>query len=239
MIKEDENEGIDPTVDEFDGYEQYLTHFIEEQDLYYLEDEDLARQLVEHGLHGKGDILSREEFEERKTKNETVRKARQQNVPKMLASAGKDLTGCPFLLALAEREELVRNGRLTTIIFIRDEKVKDGRRREISGYIDYHHRLKTENFDEYFENRKTLLPTQEDLSFYNWETQECFYNETPNFRVDANSEVGLQFKNKRDRKIINVNPKAESPGDNTRRIEVKTHEYTQVVLYDHMTRRKN
>ena len=39
--------------------------------------------------------------------------------------------------ALAEREENVRNGRLTTIIYIRD---KNGRGQEISGYIDYAHR---------------------------------------------------------------------------------------------------
>jgi hypothetical protein len=32
---------------------------------------------------------------------------------------------------------------------------------------------------------------------------------------------------------------AESLGDNTKRIEARTHEYTQVVVYDHMTRRKN
>jgi hypothetical protein len=59
------------------------------------------------------------------------------------------------LKALAKREELVRNGRMTTIIFIRDKK-KD--RNEISGYIDLAHRLKTEDFKIYFEGKKTLLP---------------------------------------------------------------------------------
>jgi hypothetical protein len=72
--------------------------------LYYLEDEDLARQLVENGLQGKGDTLSREEFKEKKTQNETVRKARQQNAPKILTSANKQLAGRPFLLVLAGRE---------------------------------------------------------------------------------------------------------------------------------------
>ena len=45
----------------------------------------------------------------------------------------------------------------------------------------------------------------------------------------ADNEAGLLFKNKRDRKVINVDPKAR-PGDNSRRIELHTHEYTQVVL---------
>lgn len=39
--------------------------------------------------------------------------------------------------ALQQREESVRNGKLTTIIFIRDKNAKG---QEISGYIDYGHR---------------------------------------------------------------------------------------------------
>ena len=39
--------------------------------------------------------------------------------------------------ALQQREESVRNGKLTTIIFIRDQNAKG---QEISGYIDYGHR---------------------------------------------------------------------------------------------------
>mmetsp|Transcript_5380 Transcript_5380/g.15264 ORF Transcript_5380/g.15264 Transcript_5380/m.15264 type:complete len:83 (+) Transcript_5380:782-1030(+) len=81
------------------------------------------------------------------------------------------------------------------------------------------------------------MPKPSDLSFYNWETQTSTSNATPNFQVIADNEAGLLFKNKRDRKVINVDPKAR-PGDNSRRIELHTHEYTQVVLYDHVTRRK-
>jgi len=35
-------------------------------DLYYLEDEELARQLVELGYRGSGEVLKREEFLARK-----------------------------------------------------------------------------------------------------------------------------------------------------------------------------
>jgi len=38
---------------------------------------------------------------------------------------------------LQQREESVRNGKLTTIIFIRDKNAKG---QEVSGYIDYGHR---------------------------------------------------------------------------------------------------
>ena len=42
-----------------------------------------------------------------------------------------------------------------------------------------------------------------------------------------------------DRKVINVDPLLENPGDNSRRVEVPTHEYRQVVIWDHVTRRKS
>ena len=42
-----------------------------------------------------------------------------------------------MLQALQQREESVRNGKLTTIIFIRDKNAKG---QEVSGYIDYGHR---------------------------------------------------------------------------------------------------
>ena len=111
-----------------------------------------------------------------------------------------------------------------TIIFIRDKNHKG---QEVSGYIDYAHRLKTENFEPYFERKHKLMPKPSDLSFYNWETQTSTSNATQNFQVIADNEAGLLFKNKRDRKVINVDPKSR-PGDNSRRIELQTHEYIQV-----------
>jgi len=221
-------------VSEFATYEDYLDSQISETDIYYLEDEDLARQLVELGYRGSGETLKREEFFARKKAIEQARLNKLRSTPKPLASASKDVTGFPFLASLAEREEMVRNGKLTTIIFIRDKNAKG---QEVSGYIDYAHRLKTEHFEPYFERKKKLMPRPSDLSFYNWETQTSTSNATPNFQVIADNEAGLLFKNKRDRKVINVDPKAR-PGDNSRRIELHTHEYTQVVLYDHVTRRK-
>lgn len=79
---------------------------------------------------------------------------------------------------------MVRTGKMTTIIFIRD---KNNNGQEVSGYIDYAQKLRTEDFTPYFERkykidfsstvslmiyyRKRLLPKPTDLSYYNWETQ--------------------------------------------------------------------
>jgi hypothetical protein len=138
-------------------------------------------------------------------------------------------------MALAKREEHLRNGRMTTILFIRDQKPG---KNEISGYIDLAHRMKTEDFRNIFMGKKFIVPKASDLSYYNWDSQLCYLCDSPNFRVDANSDEGLLFRNKRDRKVINVNP-AEKPGDGTDREEIECEEYTQVVFFDHMTRRKH
>ncbi|KAK3284686.1 hypothetical protein CYMTET_7678 [Cymbomonas tetramitiformis] len=222
-VSELQGGGADAIISEFNTYEDYLDRQITPTDLYYLEDIELARQLVELGYRGNGEILRREEFESRKEAAELARRQKMHNKPKKLASAGKDLAGCPVLQALAQREEAVRNGKLTTIIFIRD---RNGKGQEVSGYIDYAYRLKTENLEPIFDFKKRLMPKSSDLSFYNWETQTSTSNPTPNFQVIADNEAGLLFKNKRDRKIINVDPRAR-PGDNSTRTEIQTDEYMQ------------
>jgi hypothetical protein len=57
-------------------------------------------------------------------------------------------------------------------------------------------------------------------------------------QVIADDKLGLLFKNKRDRKVICVDP-TSLPGDNSRRSPLATEEYLQVVIYDHVTRRRS
>nr|XP_019817631.1 PREDICTED: uncharacterized protein C4orf22 homolog [Bos indicus] len=78
---------------------------------------------------------------------------------KTLTSAGKDLHD-NFLKALAVREEDNRSGKVSSVIFIRD---KNSHGQEVSGYIDYAHRLKTEDFEVYFSGKKRLLPRPTDM----------------------------------------------------------------------------
>ncbi|XP_009636315.1 cilia- and flagella-associated protein 299 [Egretta garzetta] len=149
-----------------------------------------------------------------------------------LASVGKELKD-NFLRALAEREEANRTGKISTIIFIRD---RNSRRQEVSAYIDYAHRLATDDFEAYFSGKKRLFPRNTDLSFYNWDRNVSTSNSSPNYQVIADNACGLLFENKSDRKIINVDPKA-CPGDNTTRTPVETDLYLHVVIYDHIIRR--
>jgi len=225
------------SLSNFDSYSDYLDSLVKDIDLKYLQDEDLARQLYELGYRGSGEALKREDFQAQKKKEQDDEKKKGlSKAPKVLSSAGRDFKEKPLLAELAKREDAVTNGKLTSIIFIRDYNSKG---QEISGYIDYAHRLKSDNFSLYFDGKRKLLPKPSDLSYYNWKTQTSTCNPTSNFQVLADSENGLLFKNKRDRKIINVDPKATSSGDNSERHEIKDPNYVQIVIYDHQTRRKN
>ncbi|XP_044768625.1 cilia- and flagella-associated protein 299 isoform X1 [Neomonachus schauinslandi] len=248
----DQDEGltaVDNIVTQFNTYEDFLDSQITTVDLYYLEDEGLARQLVELGYRGTGEVVKREDFEARKAAIEIARLA-ERTQKKTLTSAGKDLQD-NFLKALAVREEDNRNGKvsvnqqefdavhtlkkqLATVIFIRD---RNSHGQEISGYIDYAHRLKIEDFEVYFSGKKRLLPKPADMSFYNWDSHIAVWNSTPNYQVIADNPEGLLFKYKRDRKILNVDPKV-SPGDNSTRTPIQTELYIQAVIFDHISRRK-
>ncbi|KAF4675445.1 hypothetical protein FOL47_007753 [Perkinsus chesapeaki] len=157
MATPESEEGVSATIadesldseeffEKYPTYEDYLDAQITAKDTFYLGGSDLARQLVELGCR-RGEVLSREEFKEKRETAEREQRRRLQSMVKVLASADKDLTAFPMLRHLAAREEMARNGKIASIIFIRDRNAKG---QEISGYIDYGHRLKTENFDAYF-----------------------------------------------------------------------------------------
>uniref|UniRef100_A0A8C9ACX9 Cilia- and flagella-associated protein 299 n=1 Tax=Prolemur simus TaxID=1328070 RepID=A0A8C9ACX9_PROSS len=232
MEREEGLTAVDNVVTQFHTYEDFLDSQITTVDLYYLEDESLARQLVELGYRGTREIVTREDFEARKAAIEIARLA-EKTQKKTLTSAGKDLKDY-FLQALAVREEDNRNGKVSSVIFIRD---RNSHGQEVSGYIDYAHRLRTEDFEVYFNGKRKLLPRPTDLSFYNWDNHTAVCNSSPNYQVISDNPGGLLFKYKRDRKILNVDSKAQ-PGDNSTRIPIQTELYIQAVIFDHISRRK-
>ncbi|EGD78332.1 hypothetical protein PTSG_09398 [Salpingoeca rosetta] len=222
----------DASLLDFKTYEDFLDSQVSALDLYYLEDEELARQLVELGVRGTGEVIKREEFEARKAAAEQARTAQRAKDDVVLVSEDyMDLS--PFLQALAEREEPNRIGKMMTIVFIRD---KNSKGQEVSGYIDLAERFENDDFHLYFSGRKRFMPRPSDLSYYNWVTQTAHSTQSSNYTVLSNEYQGLLFKNTKDRKVVNVDPQLESPGDNSTRTVLRTDEYLQVVFYDHVTR---
>nr|XP_047930389.1 cilia- and flagella-associated protein 299 isoform X3 [Anser cygnoides] len=145
-----------PPEQPFGTYEQYLEAQVTPRDLYYLESEEVARQLARLGFIGSGDVLCQEEFEAQQAAAAGLTASAPQ---KLRASAGKELKD-NFLRALMEREEANRDGKLSSIIYIRDY---NSRHQEVSAYIDYAYRLTTDDFEAYFSGKKRLLPRKTDL----------------------------------------------------------------------------
>jgi hypothetical protein len=58
------------------------------------------------------------------------------------------------LKALALREDLIKSGKLATIVFIRDYNMKG---QEVSGYLDLTQRMKTDDFEAIFNARLVLF----------------------------------------------------------------------------------
>jgi hypothetical protein len=83
-----------------------------------------------------------------------------------------------------------------------------------------------------------LLPQPTDLSCFNWATNRLTGCGSANFEVITDPDIGLAFKNRRNRKLIVVDPEAASPGDYTTRTEVATDEYEQAVIFDHVIGRR-
>ncbi|XP_061674469.1 cilia- and flagella-associated protein 299 isoform X2 [Syngnathoides biaculeatus] len=163
----------------FKDYEDYLDSKVTAMDLFFLKNKESARKLVEHGH--KGTVLSLQEFEQRKAASPSASRYHQ-NQTTMLASSGYDIQD-NFLRALAEREEANRMGKMTSLIFMRDANALG---QEVSGYLDYAHRLQTQDFAPYFSGRKKLVPGPSDL----WR--------------------------KLDSKILNVDPKCDPGEDSRR-----------------------
>ncbi len=200
MDNDDYDSIDDISVAKYKSYDDFLDKFITHEDRLYLEDEDLARDVKELYAVNKGDIKSKEDFE-RKKQEYLNRDLDDKVEEKPLSSDGKVFEPSSFLWHLQNREYDVRNGRRSTIIFIR---YKDQSGKETSAYIDYRERLKTDNFDQIFNGEKDLIPRPSDLSHYNWNVQKADSNDSTFFRVDSTPKERLSFRNNTDRKIINV-----------------------------------
>lgn len=235
--------GNNPLVaHKFDSYEAYLDSFINKTDLEFLDSIDVARQLVELGINVKTQVLSRDEFNQKKEQLQQLK--RQRLAEKKIVVVYKEvnnnefMNADPFLRAIAEREEAIRNDMMATIVFMR-LTIRNSKNTivEVSGYIDLSDRLNNENFVPYYEGKKLLRPKKTDLSFFNWNTGACVFNDSRMFKNEPDVEKkSLGFKNKRDRRVIWVDNIQETDGQSVKRIEVRSVNpvYKQIIFFDQL-----
>ena len=215
---------MDEEIENFDDisniktYSEFLDRFVSYEDKMYLEDEELARDVKELYAVNKGEIRSKEDFYRKKKEIEDMDKE-EETKERPLFSLNMNYRKGSFLDQLQERENEVRNGRKSTIIFIR---YKDKKGKETSAYIDYRERLKNDEMESVFKEGRPLLPKPTDLSYYNWSLQKVISTDSTFFRVDAGPKERLSFKNNTDRKVINVDLDyiENHPGLDVKRIPV-------------------
>ena len=205
-------------ISKIETYAQFLDRFVTDEDRMYLEDEELARDVKELYAVNKGEIRSKADFERKKKEIEAMNQE-EDNKERPLFSLNMEYRKGSFLDQLAERESEVRNGRKSTIIFIR---YKDKKGKETSAYIDFRERLKSDEMEGVFKEGKPLLPKPTDLSYYNWTLQKVNSTDSTFFRVDAGPKERVSFKNNTDRKIINVDLEyiEKHPGLDVKRIPI-------------------
>ncbi|XP_015110939.1 cilia- and flagella-associated protein 299-like [Diachasma alloeum] len=213
----------------FSTYEEYLDSLVTQVDLDYLRNTETARLIAELGYKSTGETLDREAFHDRR------------NIVKDLLfpvwrpfTLDSELTNHrdPLIIELSLRERANRLGTLSTIIFV---KIITKSGFEVSGYIDFAHRLRRENWKPFFEGRRKLRPGKSDLSYYHWKTKKLILNGTDNYEPVMDVKKGILLKNLKDLKFVDLDPKT-SPGVDTFRLRVESRDYQQVVLYDHVVR---
>ncbi|CAH1170576.1 unnamed protein product [Phaedon cochleariae] len=215
----------------YQDYDDFLLSSGTTQDRCYLDSEEVTRQFAELGYRSTGEAITREEFKKRVAAVNRYLNPRYE--PFVMASERLESHSEPVLVELALRERANRVGIISTIIFLRC--IEKGV--EISGYIDYAHRLGSEDWKPIFTGRKRLKPTVTDLGFYNWQTGRVISNDSFFYRVKCTKRHGLMYQHVYDRLMIMVDPKSP-PGENTTKKNIKSDTYEQAYLLDHVVRQR-
>ena len=214
----------DKVLLKYKNYEDYLDSLIRPRDLYHFRSKLLARKIIELGYHTPGTMT-------RKTFNEKVK-----NIRRYMFLKEHPYTSCSeslnlkdnLLNELAIRESANRYGQMYTIIFIRNlGKIQS----QISGHIDYSHRLQSEDWLPYFENTKLISPTKSDLSFYHWKSRKAVYNDSVNFKPILIGKKGLGFQNIHTSTSFMLNSELNLNTNPARKV-VYSDIYGRVILYD-------
>ena len=195
-----ENDDNPDDLTKINNYDEYLDRFVTSEDKLYLEEDELARDVIELYSINKGEIRNESDFVRKKKEIEDMNKV-VEDKNQTLLSLNMNYRKNSFLEELKKREDEVKKGRKFTIIYIR---YKDKKGKETSAYIDFRDRLKTDEMKTVFQEGYPLLPKPSDLSYYNWSLQKVTSKDSSFFSVDAGPKERLSFKNNEDRKKINV-----------------------------------
>jgi len=232
------------------SFEDYLDSYVTDDDMKYLDERDMARQIVELGFKDGISVLSREEFEQRYKQNGKEDTDTCEAPEPLDSRLENDICNSQFLRAIAERMDDMKNEHVTPIVFLRF--LDETGYYEISAYIDLASKIKQEGFNirtiaDHF--KRNLVPNRDVdpsvLSLYNWKTGKLYFQSTSYFDPltsssdDANEiSESLRFSSKLDDSIVEVDFNSPRSNKACNRIDVKANDYLQVVLFEHRIKEK-
>ncbi|GAB65889.1 hypothetical protein PCYB_073910 [Plasmodium cynomolgi strain B] len=238
----------------FSSYEEYVKSKITPADLFYIEDEELVFDIFSLGLQSRG-VLSCEDFNStyQKKKKESLKKAeeRKADVEQYDINSLTDHT-MNFFYAINCHLHFCEENKICSILFIRYVNKNQS---EISSYID----VNSEKVRKKINQKKYIYASKNDLAYFNWHNNYSCTNNSENFEMVVNKQVGLLFKYTRGGKYFILNPVRRetkirlsdnisegrasvglSPGegekmislcDGVERVELRDENYLQCILY--------
>ncbi|KMZ93651.1 hypothetical protein PVMG_05235 [Plasmodium vivax Mauritania I] len=222
----------------FSSYEEYVKSKITPVDLFYIEDEQLVFDIFSLGLQSRG---------------ESLKKAEESKADVVLYDINSltDHT-MNFFYAINCHMHFCEANKICSILFIRYVNKNQS---EISSYID----VNTERVRQKINKKRYLYASRDDLAYFNWHNNYSCTNDSDNFQMVVNKQVGLLFKYTRGEKYFILNPTRRetkirlsdniseghasgglSPGeeekmislcDGVERVELRDANYLQCVLY--------
>ncbi|CAA9987594.1 conserved protein, unknown function [Plasmodium knowlesi strain H] len=249
-------EGEGDCILTFSSYEEYVKSKITPADLFYIEDEQLVFEIFSLGLQSRG-VLSCEDFnstyQKNKKKNESLKRAeeRKEDIVQYDINSLTDHT-MSFFYAINCHMHFCESNKICSILFIRYVNKNNS---EISSYID----INSEKIRQKIKQQKYIYARKDDLAYFNWHNNYSCTNDSENFQIIVNKQVGILFKYKRGGKYFTLNPvrrgmkirlsdnisegrasaglslgeeeKMISLCDGVERVELRDENYLQCILY--------
>ena len=174
----------------YDNYDEYLDSLVDDKDIQFLQDRELARFLVELGYR-QNNALTRQGYADKKMQLEMTAKINE------ASEASEYLIGVSesdsvLMKAVKERYKANKDGHMNTILYLYTIR-EDGTC--ISGHVDLAYRISRKSFLHILTQSKPLVPCQTDLTCYHWGLGQVWYNSSSNWEVTVEeTEVKLKHR---------------------------------------------
>ncbi|KJP86796.1 hypothetical protein AK88_03610 [Plasmodium fragile] len=188
----------------FNSYEEYVKSKITPADLFYIEDVRTTgvRDILTGTPKQRSTKLRRlqQHLPKKKKKEESLKKA-EETKAEVIQYDINSLTDhtMNFFYALNCHMHFCEANKICSILFIRYVNKNQS---EISSYID----VNSEKVRQKINQKRYIYASKDDLAYFNWHNNYTCTNDSQNFHMVVNKQVGLLFKYTRGGQYFLLNP---------------------------------